>query len=138
MIDPDDADLDTMSREALLSECQRLRAGIRAHRDSSGHDLCWYVPELWNLLPEERGPRPAAPPRAEFLERCAQYRDSLPEGPIPPAAVLERLRAQAREKKNVTTIIDASKNLRRSDFVDPRAGRVDDFFYALENALGRR
>ena len=137
MIDPRDADLETLDRAALLSECRKLRAGIRAHRDSSGHDLCWYVPELWSLLPDQEEPRPAVPPRAEFLARCAEYRDSLPAGPIPPAAVLAKLRAEACEKKNVTTIIDAAKDLRRSDFLNPASNRVDDFFFALENALGK-
>ena len=35
-----DQDLAQLSRDDLVSEVQRLRAGIRAHRDSSGHDLC--------------------------------------------------------------------------------------------------
>ena len=34
-----DVDLDQLDREALINEVKRLRAGIRAHRDSSGHDL---------------------------------------------------------------------------------------------------
>lgn len=139
MIDPRDADLETFDRAALLSECRKLRAGIRVHRDSSGHDLCWFTPELWDLLPDQEEPRPAVPPRAEFLARCTEYRDSLPEGPspIPPAAVLAKLRAEAGEKKNVTTIIDAAKSLQRSDFLNPASNRVDDFFFALENALGK-
>ena len=47
-----DDDLNGLSREQLLAEVKRLRAGIRAHRDSSGHDLCWHHPALWKLLPE--------------------------------------------------------------------------------------
>jgi hypothetical protein len=35
-----DVDLERLDREALIKEVRRLRAGIRAHRDSSGHDLC--------------------------------------------------------------------------------------------------
>lgn len=46
-----DSDLEELDREALIAEVKWLRAGIRAHRDSSGHDLCWHHPELWNLLP---------------------------------------------------------------------------------------
>jgi hypothetical protein len=42
-----DEDLETLSREQLIDEIRRLRAGIRAHRDSSGHDLCWHHPQLW-------------------------------------------------------------------------------------------
>ena len=29
-------------RDALVAEVKRLRAGIRAHRDSSEQDLCWH------------------------------------------------------------------------------------------------
>ncbi len=35
-----DDDLNTMDRTALVADVKRLRAGIRSHRDSSGHDLC--------------------------------------------------------------------------------------------------
>lgn len=78
--DYDDVDLGGMTEEQLRQECLKLRRGIRAHRDATGHNLCWYVPELWDLLPDKIVPAPAVPPRAEFLEHCARYRDSLPEG----------------------------------------------------------
>jgi hypothetical protein len=41
-----DEDLDGMSRDDLIAEARRLREGIRIHRDSSGHELCWHHPEL--------------------------------------------------------------------------------------------
>ena len=47
-----DDDLNEMSRDALIEMVRRLRAGIRKHRDSTGHDLCWFHPHLWQLLPE--------------------------------------------------------------------------------------
>jgi arsenical pump membrane protein len=47
-----DDDLESLSREQLITEVKRLRAGIREHRDSSGHSLCWHHPKLWGLLPE--------------------------------------------------------------------------------------
>ena len=34
-----DEDLEGMSREQLTAEVRKLRAGIRAHRDSTGHEL---------------------------------------------------------------------------------------------------
>jgi hypothetical protein len=74
--DPD-FDIALMSQEQLQDEVRKLRAGIRKHREASGHDLCWHVPELWNLLPEKVNPKPEVPPREEFLHRCALYRDSL-------------------------------------------------------------
>lgn len=45
-----DDDLAGMTRERLIAEVKRLRAGIRAHRDSSGHDLCWHLPQLWGAI----------------------------------------------------------------------------------------
>jgi hypothetical protein len=57
-----DEDLADMSRDDLIAEVKRLRAGIRAHRDSSGHDLCWHHPGLWGLLPERLDPAIAVPP----------------------------------------------------------------------------
>lgn len=40
-----DEDLLEMSRDELIGEAKRLRAGIRRHRDSSTHELCWHHPE---------------------------------------------------------------------------------------------
>lgn len=75
--DPLDFDTHTMERQDLIAEVKKLRAGIRQHRDAEGHNLCWYVPELWGLLPERLDPRPRVPPVGEFLENCAAYRASL-------------------------------------------------------------
>lgn len=72
-----DGDLDAMSREQLLKEIRRLRAGIRRHRDATGHDLCWYHPKLWALLPETTDPLPAVPTWSEFLAGCIKYRRDL-------------------------------------------------------------
>jgi hypothetical protein len=72
-----DDDLEQMSLDELRAEVQKLRAGIRQHRDSSGHDLCWFVPELWNLLPEKVDLSPTVPPIEEFLHCCELYRKSL-------------------------------------------------------------
>ena len=72
-----DGDLEAMSRRDLIGEVKRLRAGIREHRDSGGHDLCWHHPRLWGLLPEKTDPLPAVPPWPEFLAGCLRYRRSL-------------------------------------------------------------
>jgi hypothetical protein len=45
-----DEDLEAMTREQLIAEMRRLREGIREHRDSTGHALCWHHPALWSLL----------------------------------------------------------------------------------------
>ena len=84
-----DADLDALSREELVTEIKRLRAGIREHRDSSGHELCWHHPKLWGLLPEPIAPEVAVPPWPKFLRGCLRYRESL-ERELPQAPVLDR------------------------------------------------
>jgi hypothetical protein len=40
-----DEDVEQMSREQLVAEVKRLRQGIREHRDSTGHELCWHHPD---------------------------------------------------------------------------------------------
>lgn len=72
-----DNDLDQLTREDLIAETKRLRAGIRRHRDSSGHDLCWHHPQLWNLLPEKAAPELAVPEWPQFLRGCLRYREAL-------------------------------------------------------------
>jgi len=72
-----DTDLERMTREELIAEARRLRQGIRAHRDSTEHDLCWHHPELWGLLPEREDPLPAVPEWPAFLRGCIRYRQSL-------------------------------------------------------------
>jgi hypothetical protein len=72
-----DEDLDGMSQEELRAEVIRLRNGIREHRDSSGHDLCWFHPQLWSLLPETTDPRPAVPEWPQFMRGCVAFRASL-------------------------------------------------------------
>jgi hypothetical protein len=72
-----DEDLEQMSREELIAVARALRAGIRAHRDSSGHDLCWHQPQLWGLLPEKHDPLPTVPAWPVFMQGCIRYRESL-------------------------------------------------------------
>ena len=72
-----DEDLASLDREALIAEIKRLRAGIREHRDSSGHQLCWHHPKLWALLPEKSDPLPSVPDWPQFLRGCLAYRESL-------------------------------------------------------------
>lgn len=74
-----DEDLEHLTREQLVDEVRRLRAGIRAHRDSSGQDLCWHHPDLWALLPERSDPLPEVPEWPHFLRGCIRYRQSLDE-----------------------------------------------------------
>ena len=85
-----DDDLIGMERDALVAEIKRLRAGIRKHRDSSGHDLCWYHPQLWGLLPETRESDVAVPPWPKFMRGCVAFRTSLDaELPSTPVADVE-------------------------------------------------
>ena len=81
-----DEDLETLNREQLASEVKRLRIAIRAHRDSSGQDLCWHHPQLWGVLPEQTRPEVAVPPWPQFLRGCVKYREALdrelPNAPV--------------------------------------------------------
>jgi hypothetical protein len=74
-----DEDLEAFSRDELLGEVRKLRAGIREHRDSTGHDLCWHQPSLWNLLPEAVAVDIAVPEWPQFMRGCVRYRQSLDE-----------------------------------------------------------
>lgn len=74
-----DSDLEGLSREQLIVEVKRLRQGIREHRDSTGHELCWHHPALWSLLPEKSDPLPVVPDWPQFLRGCLRYRQSLDE-----------------------------------------------------------
>lgn len=94
MVPADDArdeDLEPLGADELRAEVRRLRAGIRAHRDSTGHELCWHHPALWALLPERTDPLPVVPDWPQFLQGCLRYRQSLDEqlpdarrAPLPP------------------------------------------------------
>ncbi len=81
-----DEDLDRLDRNALIAEAKRLRAGIREHRDSSGHELCWHHPQLWGLLPEPIPEDIAVPPWPKFMRGCVRYREAL-ERELPGARV---------------------------------------------------
>ena len=72
-----DEDIYQMSKDELIEEIRKLRAGIREHRDSTGNDLCWHHPKLWSLLPEKIDPKISVPAWPEFIQGCVRYRQSL-------------------------------------------------------------
>ena len=72
-----DEELQLMSKDQLIQEIKKLRMGIREHRDSTGHNLCWHHPKLWSLLPEKIDPKISVPEWSEFMKGCIQYRQSL-------------------------------------------------------------
>jgi hypothetical protein len=72
-----DNDLSNLTRDELIAEVIRLRAGIRTHRDRSGHDLCWHHSRLWNLPPEPIPLDLAVPEWPQFLRGCLKYREAL-------------------------------------------------------------
>lgn len=74
-----DADVESMSHDQLAAEVKKLRQGIRAHRDSTLHELCWHHPTLWSLLPDRTDPPPVVPTWPQFLRGCIRYRQSLDE-----------------------------------------------------------
>jgi hypothetical protein len=74
-----DMDLEQMSREQLITEVMKLRQGIRKHRDSMRHELCWHHPALSGLLQEKTDPVPVVPDWPQFMHGCVRYRQSLDE-----------------------------------------------------------
>jgi len=84
-----DDDLKTLDRSSLIFEVKRLRQAIRAHRDSSAHELCWHHPQLWSLLPEKTDPVPVVPEWPQFMRGCIRYRQSL-DRQLPNAPRTER------------------------------------------------
>lgn len=72
-----DDDVESFTREQLVDEVKRLRAGIRQHRDATEHGLCWHHPQLWALLPEKVEPDIAVPAWPQFMRGCIRYRQSL-------------------------------------------------------------
>jgi len=72
-------DLAALSRDALIAEVHRLRQGIRAHRDATGHELCWHHPALWGIVARAHGSTAnragvaAVPPRLRPLPRVARH-----------------------------------------------------------------
>lgn len=85
-----DHDLNALSREALIAEVRKLRAGIREHRDSTGHELCWHHPKLWALLPEQTASDILVPEWPQFMRGCIAYRQSLDhQAPDAPRAAID-------------------------------------------------
>ena len=72
-----DEDLEHLSQTELITEIKKLREGIRKHRNSTMHELCWHHPQLWDLLPEKTKPDIAVPAWPQFLRGCIHYRESL-------------------------------------------------------------
>src|ERR1700739_3418570 len=72
-----DDDLEALSLHELVQEVVRLGNGIRRHRDSTHHELCWHHPQLWSLLPESTDPLPKVPEWPQFLRGCIRDRQSL-------------------------------------------------------------
>jgi hypothetical protein len=72
-----DEDLQALDRETLIGEVKRLRQAIRAHRDSTEHELCWHHPQLRSLLPEQADLQPVVPDWPQFMRGCIRYRQSL-------------------------------------------------------------
>jgi hypothetical protein len=83
-----DDDLARMTQAELIETAQKMRDAIRAHRDATLHDLCWYQPGLWGLLPETTDPMPQLPTREKFLAGCVAFRDSL-ERELPDAETVD-------------------------------------------------
>jgi hypothetical protein len=72
-----DADLDALSHADLLLAAKAMRQAIRAHRDTTEHELCWHHPDMWALLPDPPQVKPIVPEWPQFMRGCIKYRQSL-------------------------------------------------------------
>src|SRR5262249_41698425 len=108
-----DNDLESMSREQLITEVRKLRDGIRKHRDSSGHDLCWHHPKLWSLLPEKSDPVPVVPGWSQFMDGCIRFERLL---------MNRRLLRCGRRRHSRTTMPNHSLNRTARRLADVRFG----------------
>lgn len=104
-ISPDDADLICLAREALPAwirraeaaeaELERLRAGVRAHRDMRGDDRC-HIDDatLYALLPD--GDTRPARESAVTIENCARFIECRQQGReyVSPERRIEELEAE--------------------------------------------
>jgi hypothetical protein len=117
---PMDNDLNQMTREELMNEVRTLRQGIRGHRDSSLHELCWHHPALWSLLPEKTDPLPQVPAWPEFMRGCIRYRQSLDEQtPSSPRVGIELDdQSSGRHRSPAPTIARIWRGRTRSDRAD--------------------
>ena len=97
-----DTDLDRMTRDQLIAEIKKLRTGIREHRDSREHELCWHHPALWGLLPEKTDPIPVVPEWPELNTRVCQ---------IPAVAGYTSPCRSTHEHTISRSIVDASARL---------------------------
>src|SRR5262249_9230566 len=62
-----------LARQATVdTEVRALRRGIRQHRDSTRHELCWHHPALWGLLPEKTDPVPVVLDWSQFIQGCVK------------------------------------------------------------------
>lgn len=111
MTNEHDRDLERMTRAELAAEVLKLRKGIRSHRDATGHSVCWYVPELWKLLPERLNLLPLVPPREEFLRCCAEYRDSIVMS-AEVGDVVQHARAPQHQEPGVVTRLEEGRGVR--------------------------
>ncbi len=77
-----DQDLLQMNIGQLCKEVMKLRNALRDLRDQQNHDMCWFNPEIFEILPEgkEKDKTTMVPPACQFIENCAIYRQTLTEG----------------------------------------------------------
>ena len=67
-----DEDLFQMTRDDLIEEVRRLRQGIRQHRDSNLHELCWHHPSLWGVIAGKDRSDPCSAGMAGVHQRLRQ------------------------------------------------------------------
>ena len=120
-----DDDLDGMEpRRIWPPRSRKLRAGIRKHRDSTGHDLCWHHPDLWELLPE----RTRAGDRRAALAEIHARLHPLPGQSLDLRRSMCETASRSDDRRNVlrirtATAIDKTHSMTDAVFLPPARHR---------------
>lgn len=103
-----DKDIEFMSIFDLQAEVQKLRDGIRAHRDQKGDDNCWLDDQmyLYGLLPEKIGADPELPNKDLMMLNCSRYYECRKAGKLyKPLKKFDEARAKGQSDPEYVTVI---------------------------------
>jgi hypothetical protein len=103
-----DKDIESMSITQLQDEAQKLRDGIRAHRDQKDDDNCFLDDQmyLYGLLPEKIGADPELPNKDLMMLNCSRYYECRKAGKLyQPLKKFEENRAKGQTDPEYVTVI---------------------------------
>ena len=103
-----DKDIENMSAAQIQDEVQKLRDGIRTHRDQKGDDNCFLDDQmyLYGLLPEKIGAYPELPNKDLMMLNCSRYYECRKIGKLyQPLKKFDETRANGQSDPEYVTVI---------------------------------